>query len=103
MKDGMLRLEIHPRHWMHIWKVGRVPCAKCGDDSRFIVSFLDTNDEIVSQTMYCEHHAPRPLPRTPPNQDFADISSQLRFGLGFSSAANPHVEPSIIDAEESAD
>ena len=79
-----LTLVVQPRHWMHIWKVGFVRCKGCNNDSRAVATLIDEDGEVVSQTMYCDIHAPRPARTAARTIDPNDFESQMKFGLGFS-------------------
>jgi hypothetical protein len=100
MNKDTQKLVVHPRHWMHIWKVGFRRCASCSRDSRVIATLIDDTGKTIEQTMYCEAHAPTGDSSVGAN----DIESQLKFGLGFSGQITPDDDQSeseeIVNKEQ---
>jgi len=88
MSNPSDRIVLAERHWMHIWKVGYKPCGLCSRDSRRVATYLDDNDEILGQIMYCEEHAPEQTVDIRSKIDPDDIVAQLNFGLGISFRVN---------------
>ena len=79
-----LRSVIRERHWMHIWRVGRVACKRCPNDSRVVVSLLNDASEVVEQMMFCDRHAPA-MDDTMSNDPYpGNIVDDVMLGLGAS-------------------
>ena len=84
MSEPATRLVVAKRHWMHIWKVGHKPCVVCHADSRVIATLVDENDEFVSQTLYCDKHAPALTAIESTGTPAGDVVRDITFGLGAS-------------------
>jgi hypothetical protein len=80
--DDSQRLFVEERHWMHIWKVGYTPCVSCRADSRFVATRLDDAGNVITQEMYCAHHAPLATETYERTGGASDVETDLIFRLG---------------------
>lgn len=78
------RWVVEERHWMHIWKVGFKRCVSCRADSRFVATRLDDQGEIISQELYCKHHAPPATETIERTGDTDDVVTDLTYRFGSS-------------------
>ena len=91
MSEPTTRLIVAKRHWMHIWKVGHKPCAVCHADSRVIATLLDRDGAYVSETHYCEKHAPELSELESTGSVLGDAVRDITFGLGASFSVTDEV------------
>ena len=91
MSEPTTRLIVAKRHWMHVWKVRNQLCVVCGADSRVIATLVDQNDEFVSQTLYCNEHAPELTELESTGSPAGDVVRDITFGLGASFSVTDEV------------